>query len=341
MADIKPDEVPPHIQLIQMGRAHVVARTVYAAAKLGLADQLAAAPKSAAELAGLLQVHASSLHRLMRTLASLGVLTERTEQRFALTALGAALKTGAPGSARASVIFSGNPSSQSGWDQVLYSIETGRPGFEKAHGAAFFDYLAHHPEEASLFSEMMVGLNSQEPAAVAMAYDFSVFDTIVDVGGATGNMLAAVLSHHAGPRGILFDQPHVVTDAPNLLKARGVSHRVTIEPGDFFKSVPIGANAYILFHIIHDWDEDRCLTILGNVRKAMKADGRLLLVEMVLPLGDTPHPGKILDMSMLVSVGGQERTEVEYETLLSKGGFRLTRVVSTSSAVSVVEAMMA
>jgi hypothetical protein len=333
--------LPPHIRLIQMGRAHVVSRTVYAAAKLGLADQLASGPKSAAELAGAMQVHAPSLHRLMRTLASLGVLTERPEQRFALTSLGEALKTNAPGSARASVIFSGSPSSQSGWDNVVYSIKTGKPGFEKAQGVAFFDYLAHHPEDASLFSEMMVGIDNQEPPAVAAAYDFSVFKTIVDVGGATGNMLAAVLSHHAGPRGILFDRPHVVTDAPTLLAAKGVNDRVTIESGDFFKNVPTGADAYILSHVIHDWDEDQCLTILGNVRKAMNPTGRLLLVEMVLPLGDTPHPGKMLDMTMLVSMGGQERTEVEYGSLLSKAGFRLTQVVPTSSAVSILEAVVA
>ena len=341
MGNSRPDDLPPHARLIQMGRAHVVARTVYAAAKLGLADQLAAGPKSAAQLAGSMHVHAPSLHRLMRALASLGILTERPEQRFAITELGEALKTGAPGSARSSVIFSGSPSSQSGWENVVYSIETGKPGFEKAQGVAFFDYLAHHPEDASLFSEMMVGIHSQEPAAVAAAYDFSVFNTIVYVGGASGNMLAAVLSHHAGPRGILFDRPHVVTDAPTLLKAKGMSDRVTIEPGDFFKNVPTGADAYILSHIIHDWDEDQCLTILGNVRKAMDPASRLLLVEMVLPLGDTPHPGKMLDMTMLVSMGGQERTEVEYGTLLSKASFQLTRVVSTSSTASIVEGVVA
>ncbi len=212
MADPKPatsQVLPPHIQLIQMSRAHIVSRAVYAAAKLGLADQLASGPKSAIELAGPMDVHAPSLHRLMRTLASLGILTERPEQRFALTGLGEALKTGALGSARSSVIFSGSPS-LSGWDNVVYSVQTGKTGFEKAQGLAFFDYLAQHPEDASLFSEMMVGLNHQEPPAVAAAYDFAIFQTIVDVGGATGNMLAAVLSRHAGPRGILFDRPHVV-----------------------------------------------------------------------------------------------------------------------------------
>jgi O-methyltransferase domain/Dimerisation domain len=333
--------LPPHIQLIQMGRVHIVSRTVCAAAKLGLADQLASAPKSAAELAGAMQVHATSLHRLMRTLASLGLLTEQSEQRFALTSLGEALKTGAPGSARSALIVIGSPWQQSGWDNLVYSIQTGKPGFDKAQGMAFFDYLAHHPEDASLFSETMVGLHNQEPPAVAAAYDFSIFKTIVDVGGATGNMLSAVLAHHAGPRGILFDRPHVVNDAPALLEGKGVSERVTIEAGDFFTSVPTGADAYILSHIIHDWNDEQCLTILGHVRKAMNPAGRLLIVEMVLPPGDTPHPGKMLDMTMLALLGGQERTESEYASLLSKAGLRLTQVVPTNSAASIVEAVAA
>jgi hypothetical protein len=288
-----------------------------------------------------MQVHAPSLHRLMRTLASLGILAEQSEQRFALTGLGEALKTDAPGSARSTLIVIGSPWQQSGWDYLVYSVQTGKPGFDKAHGVAFFDYLAHHPEDASLFSETMVGLHNQEPPAVAAAYDFSIFETIVDVGGATGNMLAAILADHVTPRGILFDRPHVVKDAPALLGAKGVSDRVTIEPGDFFTSVPTGADAYLLSHIIHDWDEDQCLTILGHVRKAMNPAGRLLIVEMVLPPGDTAHPGKMLDMTMLVLLGGQERTESEYASLLSMAGFRLTQVVPTNSAASIVEAVVA
>ena len=153
-------------------------------------------------------------------------------------------------------------------------------------------------------------------------------------------MLAAVLSRHAGPRGILFDRPHVVKDAPALLDAKGVSDRVTIQPGNFFESVPDGADAYILSHILHDWDEDQCLTILGHVRKAMKPAGRLLIVEMVLPSGDAPHPGKILDLTMLVQTGGQTH-ESEYASLLDKADFRLTQVVPTNSAANIVEAVVA
>ncbi len=333
--------LPPHVQMIQMGRAFGVSKIVYAVAKLGLADQLASGPKNAAELAGPMRLHAPSLHRLMRTSASLGILAGRPEQRYGLTLLGETLKTGAPGSARATVLMFGGRWMQNAFDDLIHSIETGKTGFEKAHGMPLFDYLAQHPQEASLFSEAMAGLNSQEPPAVAAAYDFSTFNTIVDVGGATGNMLAAILTRHAGPRGVLFDRPHVVADAPALLEAKGVSDRVKIEADDFFKTVPAGGDAYLLSHIIHDWDEDQCLTILGHVRKAMNPGGRLLIVEMVLPEGDAPHPGKMLDMGMLVVTGGQERTEAEYGLLLAKADFHLTRVLPTNSAVSVVEAVLA
>ncbi len=330
--------VPPHAQLIHMCTAAWVSAVVYAAAKTGLADQLAAGPRNAAELAGPMRMHAPSLHRLMRTLASLGILTERDAQRFALTPLGEALKTGAPGSARATLIAFGG-SFWHGWEEIVYSLETGHTGFDKAHGMPLFEYLRQHPADASYFSEAMVGFHGDEPPAVARAYDFSGFTNVVDVGGATGNLLAAILSSHAGPRGVLFDMAHVVADAPALLKSRGVENRVTIEAGSFFETVPPGGDCYLLSHIIHDWNEDRCLTILGHCRKVMTPGGRLLIVEMVLPAGDTPHPGKVLDMVMLVFPGGQERTEAEYASLLGKAGFRLTRVVPTASAVSVVEAV--
>ena len=331
--------VPPHAQLIQMAAGSWVAATVYAAAKLGIADHLSSGPRSAVELAGATRTHAPSLHRLMRTLAGLGILTERDAQRFALTPLGEALETGAPGSARSTLIAFCGPAFWHSWEEMLYSLETGNTGFEKANGMPLFEYLATHPGEASYFSEAMVGFHGAEPPAVAAAYDFSAIKTLVDVGGATGNMLAAILTGHSGLRGVLFDRPHVVGDAPALLRAHGVEQRVTIEAGDFFETVPAGGDAYLLSHIIHDWNEEQCLTILGHCRKVMKPDGRLLIVETVLPTGDTPHQGKVQDMVMLVVPGGQERTEAEYASLLGKAGFRLQRVVPTESVVSVVEAV--
>ena len=336
-----PQALPPHAQLIQMAVGSWVSATVYAAAKLGIADHLSDGAKSARELAGPTGTHAPSLHRLMRTLAGLGILTEREGQRFALTPLGEALKTGAPGSARSTVMAFCGPAFWHSWEGIIHSLQTGETGFEKMVGQGLFEYLAGHPDEASHFSAAMVGYHGAEPPAVAAAYDFGRFGTIVDVGGATGNMLAAILSSHAAPRGVLFDRPHVVAEAPALLKAHGIEGRVTLEGGSFFETVPAGGDAYVLSHIIHDWDEDECLTILGHCRKAMTPDGRLLIVETVLPPGDTPHQGKVQDMVMLVVPGGQERTEAEYAALLGKAGFKLSRVVPTGSIVSIVEAVIA
>ena len=333
--------LPPAVQLIQMGTASIVSVIVYAAARLGIADHLAAGPKSAGELAGPTGTHAPSLHRLLRSLAGLGILTEKEEQRFALTSLGEALQSGAPGSARATLMTFCGPAFWRSWEQILYSLQTGKPGFEKVFGMPVFEYLAQNPEAASAFSETMVGFHGAEPPAVARAYDFSGIKTLVDVGGATGNMLAAVLCEHPNLRGVLYDLPHVVSDAPAFLQARGVAERVTIEAGNIFERVPSGGDAYLLSHIIHDWPEEHCVTILGNCRQAMGAEGRLLIVEFVLPPGDAPHPGKVLDIAMLVLPGGQERTEAEYASLLGKAGLRLNRVVPTESAVSVVEALRA
>jgi O-methyltransferase domain/Dimerisation domain len=336
----KTEAEPPHAQLVQMAHAHWVSRIVYAAAKLSVADHLATGPKGADELAGLTGTHAPSLYRLMRTLANLGILTEDATHRFALTPLGEALQTGAPGSARATILTIASDWWFNGFGHLLYSVQTGKSGFEKSLGMPVFDWLANHPEEASLFSETMIGVHGAEPAAVA-AYDFSGFTSIVDVGGATGHLLTTILSNYPGTRGILFDLPHVVRDAPALIETRGLSDRVTIEAGNFFERVPSGGDVYLLSHIIHDWSEEQCLSILGNCRREMSAKSRLLIIEMVLPAGDTPHPGKMLDMMMLVGPGGQERTEQEYGTLLDKAGLRLTRVVPTESPVSVVEAGLA
>jgi hypothetical protein len=336
----EPQTPPAHAQLVQMATAHWVSQILYVAAKLGLADRVAAAPMSADQLAGPTGTHAPSLHRLMRTLASLGILSEDAAHRFALTPLGEALRTGAPGCARSTILTLANPSWVTGFGELLYSVQTGRSGFEKHFGMPIFDWLAKHPEEASMFSETMVGVHGAEPAAVAAAYDFSGSKSIVDVGGATGELLTTILSRYSSSRGVLYDLPHVVRDAPAVLEARGLTERVRIEAGSFFDSVPAGGDAYLLSHVIHDWSEEQCLTILGNCRRVMKPETRLLIIEMVLPAGNTPHPGKMLDMMMLVGPGGRERTEQEYGALLSKAKLRLARVVPTESAVSVVEARL-
>ncbi len=332
---------PPHVRLIQMSMAHWTSRIVYVAAKLSLADHLANGATSAEELAGPTGTHAPSLYRLMRTLTNLNILTEDATHRFALTPLGEALKTGAPGSARPAILTLASDWMSRGWEHLLYSVQTGGCGFEQSLGMPLFDWLAKHPEEASLFSETMVGFHGAEPAAVAAAYDFSGLPILIDVGGATGHLLTTILAANPGSRGILYDLSHVVREAPALIQARGLADRLTIESGSFFDHVPSGGDAYLLSHIIHDWTEAQCLTILSHCRRAMKPGSRLLIVEMVLPSGNGPHPGKMLDMMMLVGPGGQERTEPEYRALLGKAGLRLTRLVPTESAVSILEAVLA
>jgi hypothetical protein len=329
---------PPPVRLIELLMGQVVSRLVHVAATLNLADLLASGPRSAEELAGATSTDARSLYRVMRTLASLGVFSEGNDHRFRLQPLGEALKSTEPGRATA-LLFGGEVFARS-LEHMLYSVRTGKTGFEKAFGSPLFDWLGSHPEDASLFSQTMLGFHGTEPAAVAAAYDFSPFKTILDVGGSTGNLLSTILLRFERPRGILFDLPHVVREAPAVIEQRGLTGRVDIVPGSFFEQVPAGADACILSHVIHDWTEEQCAVILSNCRRAMPRGGRLLIIEMVLPAGDTPHPGKMLDMVMLATPGGQERTEPEYAALLEKSGFRLTRVVPTESAVSVVEAVL-
>jgi hypothetical protein len=332
---------PPHVQLIQMGMGYWVSRLLYAAARYGLADLLADRPKTAAELAGPTGTHAPTLHRVMRTMAGLGILTEDSNRRFALTSLGEALKTGAPGAARSSILALAGEWWWKGWEHFLHCVETGETGMSQAYGMSIFEFMSGHPEEAADFNEAMIGFHGDEPAAIAAAYDFASFGTVVDVGGGIGTLLSAILEAHPGVKGILAEMPHVLPTAQVKLEATGLKDRARIEPTDFFKSVPPGGNVYILSHIIHDWTEEQCLTILCNCKAAMGPHGRLPIVETVMPADNAPHPVKLLDIAMLVMPGGEERTEEQYRELLGKAGFRMARVVPTASPAHIVEAFPA
>ena len=331
------DAPPPEAQIAQMLLSQLIPRLVHLFATLKLADHLADGPKDAVDLASTTGTHAPALHRELRTLASLGFVAEDEQHRFALQPLGTVLRSGTPSHA-AALILGGEVCTRS-LDHFLYSVQTGRTGFERSFGKSAFAWLGEHPAEAALFNDTMMGFHGMEPPAVAAAYDFSKMKTVADVGGSTGNMIATILSRHPATRGILFDLPHVVAQAPALLQHRGVADRVRIEGGSFFEGVPAGADAYILSHVIHDWNEQQCLTILGHCRRAMGANGRLLLVEMVLPEGDAFHPGKLLDLLMLSVPGGEERTPSQYSALLDEAGFTMTQVVPTQSPVSIVEAV--
>jgi hypothetical protein len=223
---------------------------------------------------------------------------------------------------------------------MLYSVRTGQPGFDRAHGMSVFEYTARHPDALATFSQMMIDLHAREVAAVASAYSLSEVSLVVDVGGGSGNLVAALLEANPSLRGTVFERPIVAEGAIQWLHSAGLSHRSDVLEGDFFESVPSGGDVYVLSHVIHDWDEAHCLRVLGNCRRAMRQDSRLLIVEMVLPGANEPSPARLMDLIMLVNAPrGQERTLDEYGDLLARAGFRLTRVVRTASPVSVIEAI--
>jgi hypothetical protein len=326
---------------MQMSLGYTVPFLLRTAAQLNLADHLADGARTAEQLAAATNTHAPSLYRLLRTLACNGVFSEDESHRFSLTPLAEPLRSNVTGSVRTSVLSITGDLFIIPWSKLLYSARTGQSAFDAHFGMPFFDHLTANPEEAAMFSDLMIGLNSADAPAVAAAYDFSPFSHIVDVGGATGYFLATVLASHPGPRGTLFDLPHNQPAAAELIQSRGMTDRVSFSPGNFFESVPAGGNLYLLSHIIHDWSEAQCLTILGNCHRAMSPTSRLLIVEMVLSGGNAFHPGKMLDITMLALTPGQERTEPQYRALLEKANFKLTRVIPTKSAVSIVEAIPA
>jgi hypothetical protein len=310
---------------------------LYVVAERSVPDLLADGPRTSVELARAAELHEPSLYRLLRSLSSFGVFTEESPRRFALTPLGSALKTGDPSGARDLMMCA--PWFSRAWAEFPRTVATGQSGMQLAFGMPIWEFFTQHPQESADFNRAVHAVGSAEPLAVAAAYDFSGVRRLVDVGGGIGALLAAVLDRYPRVEGVLFDRPDVIDEARTRLAELGVAEGCEIVGGDFFGSLPENADAYLLSHILHDWDDERCVTILRNCRRAMDRDGRVLIVEMVLPPGDAPHPGKILDMAMLVySTGGVERTEEEYGDLLRRGGFRLARVVSTQSAVSVIEA---
>jgi hypothetical protein len=329
-------------RLMEMTIDHWRGELLLQAAEMILADKFTGdEPRTAKDLAAEYGMRHRELYRYLRALTGIGLLAFAGKDSFRLTDLGKALKTGAPGASRSAVIALIGDMVKPAWKAFDHGLFTGDTGFEKAHGKSLFEYLRDNPGMATFFSETMVGFHGREPPAVAEAYDFSGIGSLVDVGGATGNMLGHVLKRHPSVKGVLYDLPHVVADAPPLLASHGVADRVQILSGSFFENVPKGHDAYLLSHIIHDWDDGENATILKNVREAMNPDGKLLIVEMVLPEGDEPHMGKMLDMMMMLVPGGEERTPSEYAELLEPNGFKLNRVVPTDSAVSVVEAVRA
>jgi 2-polyprenyl-3-methyl-5-hydroxy-6-metoxy-1,4-benzoquinol methylase len=321
--------------MFELSGRFVEARSLWVAAKLQLADMLANGARSAEDLAREANVHPHALQRLLRVVASLGLMEEVEVGRFALTRLGQLLRRDVPNSMHAWVLMTGLSIYKS-FEEMLYSVQTGKPAAERVHGKPMYQYFRERPEEAKAFNDAMVCYGGQSAGALE-DYDFSWARSVCDVGAGPGTVILSLLKAHPHLKGVLFDLPNVAALAREHVAGAGLDARCEIVGGDFFQQVP-GADVVIISSVIHNWMDAEALTILRNCRKTIHGRGRLLLLEMVIPSDNKPHFSKQTDLVMLVSAGGTERTEAEYAALLAQAGFRLTRVIPTRYLTSIIEA---
>jgi SAM-dependent methyltransferase len=329
---------PAPVQMLQIISGFWISRAVYVIAKLGIPDLLKSGPKTAAELAQATKTHAPSLFRIMRALASVGIVTSATDGRFAQTPVSETLVTDAPGSLRWFAVSELGQEHYPAWGNLMHSVKTGDIAFDNFFGVDIWKYFAQNPDDAAVFNDSMSSVTAAANEAINKLYDFSGFGTIVDVGGGHGGLITSILKSNPQVKGVLFDAPQVIDGARPKLEEAGVADRCETVAGDFFKSVPAGGDAYVMKWIIHDWDDEKAITILKNCRTQMKPNGRLILVDCVVPETDEPHFSKFIDLNMLVMTGGKERTAKEFEKLLASAGFKLRRVIPTELPTSIVEA---
>jgi len=330
--------VPAPIAMMEMVIDMWAAQAITTAADLGIADALAKGPLSADELAAAVNADADALSRLLRALIGRGVFRQRRDGRYDLTPLADTLRRDAEVSIAGWARWLGSPQHREHWSHFTDAIRTGRAVIPTLRGKPAFDYLAGEPELGEIFNQAMTSGSELAIASVIAGYDFSPYATIVDVGGGHGRLLSAILAATPAARGILFDQPQVVAGAQDVLSEHNVEDRVRVIGGSFFEAVPEGGDAYVLKNVIHDWPDDDAVRILGNVRTAAGAGKHVLLVELVIPEHNREFVGNWLDLEMLIAVDARERTAAEYGRLLSRAGFRMTRVVETASPFSVIEA---
>ena len=328
-------ELPPRKALLQMITGYWLSQAIHVVAKLGIADLVKNGPKDRDELARATKMHPHALYRVLRAIASVGIFKEDQQGRFGLTPMAECLLD-QPGSVRPVAIMMGDEHFRA-WGDLLYSVQTGKPAFDHIYGKGVFDFLTENPEQAKVFDAAMTGFHGPETQAMIDAYDFTGIHTLVDVGGGNGTVISTVLKKYPAMKGILYDLAGVIGRAKDNLAKMGLAERCQTVVGSFFEAVPGGGDAYLMRHIIHDWTDEQCRTILGHCRKVMKSGQRLLIIEMVVPPANEPGAAKFLDLNMLVLPGGQERTEAEFRQLFASAGFKLTRVVPTTTEVSVIE----
>jgi hypothetical protein len=330
-------QAPPPIAMLQLISGFWISRGIYITAKLGLADLIKDGPKTSTELATATGTHAPSLFRVLRALASVGIFTQDDQDRFGDTPLLQTLRSDVPGSLRAFAMTELGEEHYPAWGELLHSVKTGGIAFDQAFGMDVWKYFGQHPDNAKIFNDAMSGMTAQANEALHAAYDFAGINTLVDIGGGHGSLISSILRRNPAVRGILFDSPQVVDGARPLIESSDIAGRCEVAAGNFFESVPAGGDAHILKWIIHDWNDEQSIAILRNSHRALPENGKLLLVEAVVPAGREPHFSKFIDLNMLVMTGGRERTEAEFRELFERAGFRLTRVVPTESPFSVIE----
>jgi len=326
-------------QVMQAISAYWQSQAVYVAAKLQLADRLAAGPKTADALATETGALAEPLFRLLRALASIGIFRETAPRTFENTPASEFLRQSVPGSQWAMAVMMGEEH-YAAWGELLYSVRTGKGGFAKIYQQRPFEYLAAHPEQAAVFDAAMTSVHGRETAPMIAAYDFSQAKVVADIGGGNGSVLAELLRTNPHVRGVLYDLPHVVERARVNLAQAGLADRCECIGGDFFRNIPAGADVYLFRHIIHDWLDDEVVTILGNCRQAMQPTSRVVLAETIVPPGNDYAFVKWLDLNMLAIPEGRERTEAEYRDLFQRAGLKLTKIMPTPAEIHLIEAQV-
>ncbi len=322
------DVLQASASVLRMIQGLLVSRTVYVAAKLGLADLLEEGPRTSDELARLTESHPPSLYRILRLLGALGIFTEPEPGSFGLSPLGERLRTRVPGSLRNWALLTDGLGGLRAFDHILDAVRTGQPAFGSAFGMGVFEFLAGHPDAATQFDAAMSERTAAFAPAVASNYDFSRMRMVADIGGGHATLITTILAAHPDLRGLVLDLPYVVPSAEAKIKAAGISDRCEVVAGDFFESVPSGADCYILANVLHDWNDERSIAILRNCRRAMRGGGRVLVVERMIFADPVQSiPTLLSDINMLVLTGGLERTHDEYARLFADADLSLTRVV--------------
>jgi SAM-dependent methyltransferase len=331
---------PPQQVLMQISQGMWLAQAVATAARLGIADSLAQSqPQESTTLARAVGADARALTRLLRALASVGVLAEPLPHRYTLTPVGELLRSDVPHSMRDWLIAETDTPHWQAWGQLYEGVRSGQTVVPQLFGMHIYEYYAAHPEDRACFSRAMSNISALVAQGTVQHYDFSRTRHIVDVGGADGGLLLAILEVNPQVRGTVFDQPHVLEAARQAIHAKNYQARCEVVGGDFFQALPLGADLYVLKFILVDWKDEDALRILQNCRTAISPDGKLLVIEMTIPDDNRPSAAQLFDLNMLVMTGGQERMVSEYGALLAKAGFRLTRVIPTGSPFQVLEAV--